>query len=78
MKDQNDRQTQDFIGVPKMAKFKVNYGYAVKNKLRTGSLILDAKDRATAKDLAVKQLSEEYDWSQINAIIPLDNKNSIA
>lgn len=58
-------------------KFKVNYGYAVKSKLRTGSLILDAKDREECKKLASKQLGEEYDWYQLNAIIPLDNKPAV-
>lgn len=50
------------------SKFRVNYGYAIKGKLRAGALILDAKNIQEAKEKANKQLGEEYDWHQVNSI----------
>lgn len=72
MKDPLDRTTIDpwrnNMAESNLKKFRVNYGYSVKGKLRSGALIIDAKDLTDAKNKAVQQLSDEYDWYNINSI----------
>lgn len=48
--------------------YRINYGYSIKGKLRSGALILDCKDTTEARKQAAKQLAEEHDWFQINSI----------
>jgi len=57
-------------------KYRANYGYAVKGKLRSGALIIEAKDIREAKVEANKQLAAEYDWHQLNSIIQLTSTNT--
>jgi len=57
-------------------KFKVNYGFAVKGKIRSGALLIEAKDIKAAKDEANKQLSAEHDWHQLNSVIDVTPKQS--
>jgi len=48
-------------------KFRLNYGYSINGKLRSGALIIDAKDRKDAIAQAKKTLDAEQDWYQINS-----------
>lgn len=70
MKDVHDSSTQEIFNMAteKQTTYRVNYAYAVKGKLRSGALILNCKDIADARELATKQLKEEYDWFQVNSI----------
>lgn len=61
-----------------MATFRINYGYkGPNNKLRTGSLILNAKDRKEAIANAKKQLDGEMDWHQLQSCKELDSTQTL-
>lgn len=64
--------------VLQMATYRVNYGFkGVNNKLRSGSLVLNAKDAKEAVKAANAQLSKEHDWYQITGTRELDTTTSI-
>lgn len=70
-KDPFDTHTIHIKEIPmaeKLPTYRINYGYAVKGKLRSAALILNAKNLTEAKEAAVKQLNEEYDWHNITSI----------
>lgn len=76
MKDLYDWQTIDPFKEKRMnaaaKKFQVNYAYqGAKNQKRSNSLIIDAKDIATAKEVASKQLEDLHDWYKITSITAL-------
>lgn len=49
--------------------FIINYAYkGVGNKMRTGTLIIDAKDKEAAKKAASEQLSKETDWHRLTSV----------
>lgn len=61
-----------------MATYRVNFGYkSPKNFLRSGSLILNAKDVKEAVKLATEQLKKDHDWHQITSTRELDNTTSM-
>lgn len=61
-----------------MATYRVNYGYrGLANKLRSGSLILNAKDVKEATKNAVEQLAKEHDWFNITSCKELDSTKSL-
>lgn len=61
-----------------MATFRINFGYkSPKNFLRSGSLIINAKDLKEAVKLAQEQLKREHDWHQITSSRELDSTASM-
>lgn len=57
-----------------MATYRVNYGYkGPNNKLRSGSLILNAAQPKDAVKAAEKQLTAEMDWYHITSCKVLDS-----
>lgn len=78
MKDPHDRKTLNLPEIPmaNSIKFKVNYGYAIRGKLRTGALIIDATDAKDAQKKANATLAAEHDWHQLNSIVQLTSTNT--
>lgn len=61
-----------------MATYRVNYGFkGTGNKLRSASLIINAKDVKDAHKAANDQLSKEVDWHTINSIKEVDSTKTI-
>lgn len=56
-------------GEPIVSTFKVSYAFrGNKNALRTGALVIDAKDAEAARATANSQLGNEHDWHRLTAV----------
>lgn len=61
-----------------MATFRVNYGFqGIGNKLRSGALVINAKDLKDATKQATEQLNKEHDWFTITSAKEVDSTKLI-